>query len=197
MAGGEGIFGSLADKADRFVQQRLDHLATLARAKADQLAEQAGEHFARQLVDQISQRLAARIALMTAAASALVAGIWLLVSGLSGALGELLGREWFGQLVAGAFTLLVVVVVGVVIRMRRRWRKARAEAEAKQAAEEAARANVASAADVASELGLQAMQASGALLRNHPVASAAAVTAVGVLAGTLLSRSNGRSPPQA
>jgi hypothetical protein len=204
-----GLFGSLAGEADRFVQSRLQRFADVARAQTDELAQHAGENFARQLVDQVAQRIASKLALASAAAGALVVGVWLVVAGLSGALGEAFGKPWAGQLVAGATTIVAVAVAAAVLKARRKKRKEREEVEAAlkkadaaanedasaatQAAAGAREGVVADAKQVADVLGKQAMEAGGDLLRRHPLAGAAALSAAGILAGTLLARANGRT----
>jgi hypothetical protein len=98
--------GGLVDEAGRYLTERIDHLAETARQETGRLAEHAAERFARNLVEQISRRLATRLAWAAATAGAMVIAVWLMAVGLAGALGELLGRAWIGQLAAGAVLLL-------------------------------------------------------------------------------------------
>ncbi len=198
--GGKAWLGGLADEADRFVRSRIERLAAAARQQTDQLAEHAGERFASHLVDQISRRLAARLARAAAAVGAVVIAVGLLAVGVAGALGEVFGRAWLGHLAAGVLTLLVVLAAGAVARTQARRRSEREAAAAERAAAEqsAPKRDAADADEAASgvtgALGRAAAEAGADLLRRHPVASLAAISAAGMLAGSLLARSDGRSP---
>ncbi|HTE05215.1 MAG TPA: hypothetical protein VK824_03385 [Planctomycetota bacterium] len=205
MFGAGGLLAGLADETDRFVKERFERIAVTAREKTEEFAEHAGERFARHLVDQLVERLASRLAWAAAAAAALAVALWLIVAGLAGALGEAFGREWLGQLAAGAITLIIAFGSLAVVRSRKR---RRAEGAKTTAALEAARVATAPSSesrddgeegatgdvgDLADTLGRQALEAGAKLVRRHPVASAAAISAAGLLAGTLLARSNGKS----
>jgi hypothetical protein len=110
----------LVDEAGRYVTERIDHFAETARQRAGQFAEHAAERFARNLVEQISRRLATRLAWAVATAGAMVIAVWLLAVGMAGALGEVLGRAWIGQLAAGAVLLLTTLVAISIARGRSR-----------------------------------------------------------------------------
>jgi hypothetical protein len=112
--------GGLVDEAGRYLTERIDHLAESARQETGRLAEHAAERFARNLVEQISRRLATRLAWAAATAGAMVIAVWLMAVGLAGALGELLGRAWIGQLAAGAVLLLSTLVALSIARGRSR-----------------------------------------------------------------------------
>jgi hypothetical protein len=187
-----GWLGGLADRTDRFVGGRVEHLAATVREKSAEIAEHSAERFARRLVELVAQRLAAELAWAAAAVGALIIAVWLLAVGISGALGEALGRPWLGQLVAGAITLLAALATGALVRARTRRRRAE---EAAIAASAAAPQPVAPAhgepdpdGDVADLPGQAALKAGTDLLRRHPLASLAAVSAVGLLIRSRRSR---------
>jgi len=194
-----GLLNGFADEADRFVEARLERLAESAREKTDQLAEHAGERFARHFVDELMQRLAAKLAWAAAAAGALVVAVCLIIVGLAGALGEVFGRPWLGQLGAGVATLLVAIVAGAIARARKRrsdeWEKTRAALEEVRAAAESESEDSEDDGDEdgAGDLGRQAVKAGTEFLRRHPVAGAVAISAAGLLASSIIARSNGRS----
>ena len=187
-----GWLGGLADRTDRFVRGRVEHLAATAREKSAEIAEHSAERFARHLVEHVARRLAAELAWAAAAVGALIIAVWLLAVGSSGALGEALGRPWLGQLVAGAITLLAALATGALVRTRTRRRRAE---EAATAASTAASQHIAPAhgepdpdGDVADSPGQVALKAGTDLLRRHPLASFAALSVVGLLIGSRRSR---------
>lgn len=173
----------LAEEADRFARVRVERLAAAARRQTDELAEHAGK----------------RLAGMAAVLAAVVVAVGLLVSGLAGGLGELTGRAWVGQLLAGICTVTVVLAVLGASRAKARRREA---AEALLAAQAAARAEAEEARQheaedvahrLAEALGREVVDTGADMLRQHPMASMAAASAAGILAGSLLAaRSNGR-----
>src|SRR5688572_26971267 len=87
----------------------LDDVRDIARARAASLARAADRE-----ADRLEARLR-RVALLSGAC--LAAGV-LLVSGAAAGLGELAGRHWLGQLIAGAAVLVAVIVWAAVARRR-------------------------------------------------------------------------------
>jgi len=193
-----GWLGGLADEADRFVQGRIDNLATTARERSSQFAEHAAESFARHLAETVAQRLATQLAWAVVAIGSLLIAVWLLALGVASAIGEALGRPSLGQLVAGAIMLLVAVAAGASIRRRARRRRAedaRTADDADVPGEAAPEPDEPDPASNGSDSpGQQALQAGTDLLRRHPLASAAALAAVGVLVGLNRSRSKATRP---
>jgi len=109
--GSRGLLTALAGEARRLLVEPVERLAEAAREESERVAH-ASRAEARYLA--ASARRAA-----TFAAAGLVAAI-LVVIGISGALGELLGRPWAGQLAAGGLVIAAVVVWGLLSRRRAR-----------------------------------------------------------------------------
>ena len=187
-----GWFGGLADQADTFVQERIDRLAATARESSGRFAEHAAETFARHLAEKIAQRLATQLAWAVVAIGSLLIAVWLLALGLASAIGEALGRPSLGQLVAGAIMLVVAVATAAGIRARARRRRAedaRNSGSTPVPPEAAtARGEPDAASGAADSPGQQALTAGVDVLRRHPLASLAALSAVGLLIGLRRSR---------
>lgn len=196
-----GWLGGLADQAEGFLQARLDRLVAATQRQTDRLADSTAERFAQHLVGELTQRLAARLLFAAVAAAVMVIGAGLLALGLAGALGEAFGRPWLGQLAAGAFALTAALVALAFARTRDRRRREPLQPEATptarpvaQTAPTLAREHVAPNPneEVFDAMSRQAVLSGTDLLRRHPLVSMAALSAAGMLAGTLLQRSNGR-----
>ena len=172
----DGWLSELVESADRFVRARIDRLAAAARRQTERLAEQAGERLARHLVEQISRRLAARLAWSLAGVGVLFIGALLIALGVAGALGELYGRLWVGQLAAGGLALLVALVAFGIGRARARRRRE----EKAERADERGRPQA-------------GVEPDAGAARRRPIVDMGAASAIGLLAGALLTRSNGRS----
>lgn len=178
--------GGLADDATHFVKVRFDHVAAAARKHTDEFTERTGE--------RLAWATGVVFAVAGAAAGAALVGVWLLATGLAGGLGAVMGRLWLGQLVAGLTLLVATVGTGIVVQSRARNR--REFEQARRAAHEAAlaldrerEARVDSQL-LATALGREAVEAGADLLRRHPLASMAALSATGLLAGSLIGNSS-------
>jgi ElaB/YqjD/DUF883 family membrane-anchored ribosome-binding protein len=188
----QGWLGGLADGADRFVQDRFDRLAATAREQSGRIAEHAAERFSRNLVEHVAQRLSAQLAWAAATIAALVIAVWLLAVGVAGALGDVLGASWRGQLVAGGITLLAALLTIALVRARTRRRAE--EAKAAEGVSEAQELDSEDSepdpdAETSRSPGQDALEAATDLLRRHPVAGMATLAAVGLLVGWRVSRS--------
>jgi hypothetical protein len=189
--GVRGWLGGLADEADGFVQERIDRLAATARERSSEFAEHAAETFARHLADKVAQRLATQLAWAVVAVGSLIIGVWLLALGAAGALGEVMGRPWLGQVVGGAILVLVALVAGANIRARARRRRADDALIPSSAvgSPEPARDDPEPAPDDTRSPSEAALKAGTDLLRRHPVVSLAVLSVMGLLIGSRGSRS--------
>jgi len=110
----------------------LDALSGLMAAVNDMAREQATR--VSLAAQREADRLEARLRWVALASGACLCAGVLLVVGISGALGELAGREWVGQLAGGLVVLLAVVGWGAW-RHSRNQRKVVEEAEAEPPAD--------------------------------------------------------------
>ena len=117
-ANGKGLLGALSGLVEAVNDMARERAARVALA-------------AQREADRLEARLR-RVALMTGAC--IGAGV-LLVVGISGALGEVAGRTWVGQLAAGVIVLLAVIGWGAWAR----WNGRRKAAEAEDADDDAPR----------------------------------------------------------
>jgi uncharacterized membrane protein len=114
-----GWFAHAADHARYLVREHVEALAA-------EVAQAAHEEF-----ERVINKAEGRLRRGAVYAGALAAGVGLIVVAVAGAVGELLGHVWLGQLIVG---LSVVVVAIIWLALARRAAKRKAEQEAVQAA---------------------------------------------------------------
>jgi len=114
-------FGRLADHANYLVRERVESAAA-------HVAQAAHEE-----LERVITKAEGRLRRGAVYAGALTAGVGLVVVGLAGAVGDLLGRPWMGQLAVG-FTVVVVAVAWLAMASSAAKKKAQQEDLQKAAA---------------------------------------------------------------
>jgi hypothetical protein len=109
-----------------------DHARWVVRERVEEAAQQVAQA-AHEEIDRVVTKAEARLRRGAVYAGALLTGVALVVVGVSGAVGELLGRAWLGQLIVGA-VVAGVAVVWLVLASRAAKRKAHEEDLRKAAA---------------------------------------------------------------
>lgn len=107
-----------------------DHARYLVRERVEEAAQHVAQ-IAHEELERVINKAEARLRRGAVYAGALLAGVGLIVVGIAGAVGELIGRLWLGQLIVGFAVVLVAVVW---LMLARRAAKLKAEQEALQAA---------------------------------------------------------------
>ena len=108
-------FARAADHARYLVRERVEELA-------QEVALAAHDEF-----ERVITKAEGRLRRGAVYAGALAAGVGLLVVGVAGAVGELLGHVWMGQLLVG-FSVVVIAMVWLTLARRAAKRKAEQEA---------------------------------------------------------------------
>ena len=114
-------FARVADHARYVVQERVE-------SAAQHVAQAAHEE-----LERVISKAEGRLRRGAVYAGALLAGVSLVIVGVAGAVGELVGRPWLGQLIVG-FVVVIVAVVWLSLASRAAKRKAQQEDLQKAAA---------------------------------------------------------------